>query len=180
MNAIPVPTLPVPAPKRHYEVTIKIDVTASILDSDDEEFDDNVKQAVKAQEKAEERKYQEKSQYTYRRGPHNYGRYQGKYYRLHQQRRFNRRPQRQVSDAEYLRNIRGCVPREEPSCTISNAPKVQSYQPMLGSPEERYKRFCEWRASQLRALEEWKKGPQDPRERPFVPIAQTFEEFMKD
>ena len=54
------------------------------------------------------------------------------------------------------------------------------YTPDRSAPlEEQYQSFCEYREKQKIALQEWREGPQDPSDRPFVPVAQSFEDFCK-
>ena len=84
-------------------------------------------------------------------------------------------------DEEYLENLRQCLPREgNVPQTRSTGPRMNVYTPDRSAPlEEQYQSFCEYREKQKIALQEWREGPQDPADRPFVPVAQTFEDFCK-
>ena len=81
----------------------------------------------------------------------------------------------------YLENLRQCLPREgNVPQTRSTGPRMNVYTPDRSAPlEEQYQSFCEYREKQKIALQEWREGPQDPSDRPFVPVAQSFEDFCK-
>ena len=183
---IPVP-VQVPVPMLTVAPTVEADPISFISDSEDEDFDEEVQRAIE-----EERKYEEKCQYRYRTPAGTHVPYTGKYYRLHRERMVYRRWQRrnqsqwvpkhakQVSDEEYMKNIRECVPREEVVHSQRSGPLLQCYPMMIGGTlEEQYQHFCNYRQNQLGLLEEWQKGSQDPRERPYVPMEQTFAQFVK-
>ena len=199
---IAVPMLPV-AGQIQFQTSLQIELKQQVQDSflsdceDDEEYDDNVRAAIvreakleKQREIEDERKLSEKLQTPVQYAPGKYTSYRGKYVRRHFERRqfrqWHRRYMSQsiskhVSDEEYMANIRSSVQREPCTPGTYKAPRMYVYQPNRGATiEERYRDFCEYCDHQELALEEWRRGDQDPRERPFVPIRKTFEQFKNE